>query len=206
MSSSNHTGRLLSTTLLLFSRLTTKKRRSLLSTNRNLKIATIKRRLSTYQHQSNISRQLRNLSQSMWVTIHWLALLTTMMNMGQMCSTSLVPTSLTTDSKIMGWRRSLSITSLRLEEQSLRPKWWERIKVTTPPTINPYLLRLAFRKILCLLKIDQRKVTNTGKVVNTMIVTLLLMRVKKHRSLSMKSLILNTHKEIVLSRSIALVL
>ena len=64
-SSSNHTGRLLSTTLLLFSRLTTKKRRSLLSTNRNLKIATIKRRLSTYQHQSNISRQLRNLSQSM---------------------------------------------------------------------------------------------------------------------------------------------
>jgi hypothetical protein len=65
MSSSNHTGRLLSTTLLLFSRLTTKKRRSLLSTNRNLKIATIKRRLSTYQHQSNISRQLRNLSQSM---------------------------------------------------------------------------------------------------------------------------------------------
>ena len=64
-SSSNHTGRLLSTTLLLFSRLTKKKRRSLLSTNRNLKIATIKRRLSTYQHQSNISRQLRNLSQSM---------------------------------------------------------------------------------------------------------------------------------------------
>ena len=64
-SSSNHTGKLLSTTLLLFSRLTKKKRRSLLSTNRNLKIATIKRRLSTYQHQSNISRQLRNLSQSM---------------------------------------------------------------------------------------------------------------------------------------------
>lgn len=71
---------------------------------------------------------------------------------------------------------------------------------------NLYLLRQAYRKISCLLKIDLRKVINIGRADNTMIVTLPLMIVRKHRCLSMKSLILNMLKETALSRLIALAL
>jgi hypothetical protein len=102
----------------------------------------------------------------------------------------------------MAWRLSLLITSLHQEEQSLRQRWLA-IKVTTPLTINPYLQRLAYRKISCLLKIDLRKAINLGRVVNNTKVTLLLMTARRLRCLSTKYLILNMLKETALSRSIA---
>ena len=56
LSSNNLTGKWSSTTLHLSSRLITKKRKRLLSINRNLRRATIKRSQSLCQHPSNISR------------------------------------------------------------------------------------------------------------------------------------------------------
>jgi hypothetical protein len=114
-------------------------------------------------------------------------------------------TSLSTDLKIMAWKPNPSITSLRLEKQSLRQRL-QAIKVITPLTINLYLPRLASKKISCLLKIDLRKPINIGRVVYTMKVMLQVMTGRKHRCLSMKSLILNMLKETAQSRSIALAL
>ena len=56
LSLSSHIGRLSSITLPLLIKLIMKKRNSSLSTNRKLKITTIKRRVSMSQRQSNISR------------------------------------------------------------------------------------------------------------------------------------------------------